>query len=157
MKNKKIIYISIFTLLACSSCTKIEQKNYNNFKLTYTDYARVEGHLYKYQKVEVSKELGEKTFNIFKNILESNDKSANQYGAEGFVEVGYYTFDFVYEENQDIFYISKDDDNVLTYYKSNNGVIFRYYKSLSESYLKEVKELKSTFEKTLKDVEWIYD
>ncbi len=157
MKNKKIIYISTFTLLACCSCTKIEQKNYNKFNLTYTEYARVEGHLYKYQKAEVSKELGEKTFNIFKNILESNDKSTNQYGAEGFVEVGYYTFNFVYEEKQDVFYISKDDDNVLTYYKSNNGVIFRCYKSLSESHLKEVKELKSTFEKTLKDAEWVYD
>ncbi len=157
MRNKKIICACASFLLMCTSCKKVEFKDYEKFELTYTEYAMVSGHHYKYLKKEVSKEYGEKIFNLYKSILESNEKSFNQYGAEGFTNAGYYTFDFIYEGKYDTFYVSKENDIVLAFYHSNNRVIYRCYKSLSNKYLNEINEVKIDFNEYLKDVEWTYD
>lgn len=157
MKHNKLIYIT-GTLFLLTSCEiKVDNKEYDSYSLEYKEYANVEGHRYKYLKKDSSKELGEKVFKIYQDIAQSNEKYQNQYGAIGFEQVGYYSFNFNYGEKKDYFLVSKDDDYVFVYYKSSNRVHYRGYKSLSEEHLKEVKELKSAFEKMLSDTTLIYD
>lgn len=157
MEKKKMLYTICSTLLLCTSCLKINEKNYNKYILEYKDYARVTGHRYKYLRKETSKEFGEQVFNLYKRIGESNEKYFNQQNAEGFEQVRYYSFNFEYDDNKyDYFLISKDENKVFVYYK-NDGIYYRGYKNLSDGYLKEVKELRSTFETMLKDSEWVLD
>lgn len=157
MKNNKLIYILSSLILLTSCGIKVDNKEYDSYLLTYKEYARVEGHRYKYLKKESSKEFGEKVFKLFKDITESNEKYSNQYGVEGFEGEGYYSFNFNYGEKKDYFLVSKENNDVFIYYKGSDRVHYRGYKELSENYLKEVKELKSTFEKMLSDTTWIYD
>lgn len=156
MRIKKVIYFPVFTILFCSSCTRIDIKNYDKFELSYKDYANIDGHLYKYLKKDASKKLGEKTLDLYKNILESNEKYSDLYNSEGVTQVKCYSFDFLYQDKADYISISKNEDVVYIYNKGNR-VIFRCYENLSKKYLEEIKELRDIFETTLKDSEWLFD
>ena len=83
--------------------------------------------------------MGEKVFKIYQDIAQSNEKYQNQYGAIGFEQVGYYSFNFNYGEKKDYFLVSKDDNYVFVYYKSSNRVHYRDINHYQKVILKNLK------------------
>lgn len=159
--KRKIILLSVLSLFCLSSCTtktKIIDKNYDEYLLSYVQYSELPEYEFKGLYKFGSDDLKDKAYKLYKNIIES-DEPYIDIKISNFNSIDYFDFTFIGNNLFDSIGISNKDDSVyVTYDIEVENTIERYYKSFNSSLLKEeVKELKNNFKEELKDVSWFYE